>query len=214
MSASLNLASQPFRNRALPWTIAGVITVVSLLALVFLVSRSQNTGRLALDVEREVDIQRSQIGALEKKAEAIKQALTPEQLQTLEAAHGLVDRKRFSWARLFSDLEAAMPGSVRVKRISVRDVGVTNGRTVASLELVVISKNPADAAEMIGEMDRAGVFHAELTEQNLKTERNESGTESTLLVTYQPRGGVPAAETGSNNVAEANIVRTVSLESR
>ena len=214
MSASLNLASQPFRNRALPWTIAGVITVVSLLALVYLVGKSTETNRLAVGVEHEVDIERSQIGALEKKAEEIKQALTPEQLQTLQAAHGLIDRKRFSWARLFSDLEAALPGSVRVKRISVRDVGVSNGRTVASLELVVISKNPADVAEMIGEMDRAGIFRAELVEQNLKTERNESGTESTLSVTYLPRGNVQAVETGSNSVAEAKIVRAVSLEMR
>jgi Tfp pilus assembly protein PilN len=214
VSASLNLASQPFRNRALPWTIAGVITVVSLLVLVILVSKSSETNTRAAAVEREVDGQRQQISALERRIEEIKQALTPEQLQTLQAAQSLVDRKRFSWARLFADLEAALPGSVRVRRISVRDVAVRGDRTVADLELVVVSKNPADVTAMILEMDRTGVFRSELVEQNLQKERNETGTESTLRVIYQPRGSVPATATSDNKVAAANIAQAMNMEVR
>jgi Tfp pilus assembly protein PilN len=209
VSANLNLASQPFRNRALPWTIAGVITVASLLALVFLLSRSSQTNNRAAEVEREVDGQRQQISALEHRAEEIKQALTPEQLETLRAAQSLVDRKRFSWARLFADLEGALPGSVRVKRISVRDVALRGERTVAELELVVVSKNPADATGMIMAMDRAGIFRAELIEQNLQKERGEAGTESTLRVFYQPRGvSVPATASGNSVATAAGVAQT------
>jgi Tfp pilus assembly protein PilN len=214
VSASLNLASQPFRNRALPWTIAGVITVVSLLALFFLITKSSETNTRAAAVEREVDQERQQIGALEHRVDEIKQALTPEQLQTLQAAQALVDRKRFSWARLFADLESALPSSVRVKRISVRDVAVRGGRTVADLELIVVGKNPADVTAMILEMDRAGIFQAELVEQNLQKERNEIGTESTLRVIYQPRGSVPTTATGDNNVAAAKVVQAMNMETR
>jgi Tfp pilus assembly protein PilN len=214
VSASLNLASQPFRNRALPWTIAGVITVISLLLLVVLISKSSETNTRATAVEREVDQERQQISALEHRVDEIKQALTPEQLQTLQAAQALVDRKRFSWARLFADLESALPSSVRVKRISVRDVAVRGGRTVADLELIVVGKNPADVTAMILEMDRAGIFQAELVEQNLQKERNEIGTESTLRVIYQPRGSVPTAATGDNNVAAANVVQAINMETR
>jgi Tfp pilus assembly protein PilN len=208
VSASLNLASQPFRNRALPWTIAGVITVASLLVLVFLISKSTETNTKASAVEREVEGQRLQISALERRVEEIKQALTPEQLQTLQAAQALVDRKRFSWARLFADLEAALPGSVRVKRITVRDVAARGGRTVADLELIVVSKNPADVTAMILTMDRTGIFQSELVEQNLQKDRNEVGTESTLRVLYQPRGSAPTTATSdSNNVAAANALK-------
>lgn len=214
MSASLNLASQPFRNRALPWTIAGVITVASLLALVFLISKSNETNARAAVVEREVDGQRQQISALERRVEEIKQALTPEQLQTLQAAQALVDRKRFSWARLFVDLEAALPGSIRVKRISVRDVAAHSERTVADLDLVVVSKNPADVTAMILEMDRTGIFRAELVEQNLQKERNETGTESTLRVIYQPRGSVPTTTRSDNNIAAANSAQAMNVEMR
>lgn len=214
MSASLNLASQPFRNRALPWTIAGVITVASLVVLVLLISSSSERNRQAAVVEREVDGERLQISSLEHRVEEIKQALTPEQLQTLQAAQALVDRKRFSWARLFADLESALPSSVRVKRISVRDVAVRGGRTVADLELVVVGKNPADVPAMILEMDRAGIFQSELVEQNLQKERNEVGTESTLRVIYRPRGSVPTTATGDNNVAAANATQAMNVEMR
>jgi Tfp pilus assembly protein PilN len=213
VSANLNLASQPFRNRALPWTIAGVITVASLLALVFLISKSGQTNRRTAEIEREVDGQRQQISQLERRAEEIKQALTPEQLQTLQAAQSLIERKRFSWARLFADLEGALPGSVRVKRISVRDVALRAERTVAELELVIVSKNPADATTMIMEMDRAGIFRAELIEQNLEKEGNASNTISTLRVFYQPRGGAPV-RAADNSVATANLVRAVNGEMR
>jgi Tfp pilus assembly protein PilN len=213
VSANLNLATQPFRNRALPWTIAGVITVASLLALVYLISNSGRTNRRTAEIDRENDSQRQQISMLEKRAEEIKQALTPEQLQTLQAAQSLIERKRFSWARLFADLEGALPGSVRVKRISVRDVALRAERTVAELELVVVSKNPADATAMIMEMDRAGIFRAELIEQNLEKEGSASNTISALRVFYQPRGGTPVRATG-NNVAAANLVQAVSGEMR
>jgi Tfp pilus assembly protein PilN len=198
----------------LPWTIAGVITLVSLLLLVILISKSRETNAKAAVVEREVEGQRQQISALERRVEEIKQALTPEQLQTLQAAQALVDRKRFSWARLFADLEAALPGSVRVKRITVRDVAARSGRTVADLELVVVSKNPADVTAMILTMDRMGIFQSELVEQNLQKDRNEVGTESTLRVLYQPRGSVPATATGDNNVAAANTAQAMNMETR
>jgi Tfp pilus assembly protein PilN len=214
VSANLNLASQPFRNRALPWTIAGVITVASLLALVFLISRSSQTNRRTAEIERDVDTQRQQISLLERRVDEVKQALTPEQTETLQAAQSLVERKRFSWARLFADLEGSLPGSVRVKRISVRDVAVRGERTVAELELVVVSKNPADATEMIMKMDRAGIFRAELIEQNLEKEGTASNTVSALRVFYQPRGVVPAAAEGRSVAAAANIARAMDGETR
>jgi len=211
VSANLNLASQPFRNRALPWTIAGVITVASLLALALMISNSTQTNRRAMEVEREVNSEQQQINALERRAAEIKQALTPEQQESLQAAQSLVDHKRFSWARLFADLEAALPASVRVKRISVRDVALRGGRTIAALDLIVVSKNPADVTAMISEMDRAGIFRAQLVEQNLSKERNANETESTLDVIYQPRVSAPVSETGSDNVATANPEQAMNL---
>jgi Tfp pilus assembly protein PilN len=102
-----------------------------------------------------------------------------------------MDRKRFSWSRLFSDLELALPGAVRVKRIAVNGVATRGDTTLAELELTVIAKSPVTVTEMIAEMQRAGIFQAELRAQNLQRGRGESGSEYELYVVYQPRAGTP-----------------------
>ena len=208
MSANLNLASQPFRNRAFPWTLTAIITIASLIALIVIVSRTSETNRQAAIVARDVNELRLQAEMLRQQAEAVRAALTPEQRQLRDAAERLVDRKRFSWSRLFADLESSLPGAVRVTRISVRDVASHGGQTSAELELSVISKNPNDVTSMISEMSSTGIFQADLLAQNLQKGRNETGTESTLRVIYHPPAGVPTSQRGASNIAAAAAVAT------
>jgi Tfp pilus assembly protein PilN len=204
VSANLNLASQPFRNRAFPWTVTGVIAIASFLALLLIVSRARETNRQAVLVANDVNTLRLQANALKVRADEVKAALTPEQRQLRDAAELLVERKRFSWSRLFADLEASLPGNVRVTRISVRDVASQGGRTSAELELQVVSKNPNDVTAMISDMSRTAIFDATLMAQNLQRGRNETGTESTLRVIYRPSTGAPLSpQGGSSNIAAA-----------
>lgn len=186
MSARLNLASQPFRNRTLPWTIASIIALASIAALIFIVVKSNEMNRQAVAVERDVNVLNPQLKEYDRKMNEIRQALTPEQRKLHDAAHALVDRKRFSWSRLFADLEANMPGSVRVSRINVRDVGTRGGQTVADLELSVISKDPAEVTNMMSKMNSTGIFRADLISQNPSKGRGE-GAEWVLGVRYMQR---------------------------
>jgi len=186
VSARLNLASQPFRNHTLPWAIAGIITLASIATLVFIFIKSNEMQRQAVVVERDVNVLRQQWVDYEKKISEIRQALTPEQRALHDAAHGLVDRKRFSWSRLFADLEAAMPNNVRVSRINVRDVGTRGGQTVADLELSVISKDAADVTGMMSKMNGTGIFRADLVSQNPSKGRGD-GAEWVLAVRYTQR---------------------------
>lgn len=146
-------------------------------------------------VQSDINNLRQQEQALRKQAEAVKNSLSAEQLQTLDAAHTLVDRKHFSWSRLFADLESALPGSVRVKSIAVRHVVTRGDETLADLDLAVVAKTPNIVTDMIAEMDRGGVFRAELRNQNLQRGRGESGAEYELAVTYRPRAGVAVEAT-------------------
>jgi Tfp pilus assembly protein PilN len=186
VSARLNLASQPFRNHTLPWTIASIITLASIAALIFIFVKSNDLNRQAAGVERDVAALHSQQGEIDKKANELRQALTPDQQQRHDAAHTLVDRKRFSWSRLFADLEAEMPNNVRVSRISVRDVTARGGQTVADLELSVISKDPAEVTDMMARMNGKGFFRADLVSQNPSKGRGE-GVEWVLSVHYTQR---------------------------
>jgi Tfp pilus assembly protein PilN len=202
----LNLSSDPFRNRALPWTVAIAVTIVSFLFLVFIAKWTIQIKAQAQTTEHEVAELRKQTDALTQKTAQIKIALTPDEQRTLKSAHTLVDRKRFSWARLFEDLEAALPGTVRVQRIAVKGVATEVDRTVADLELTVVSKNPATVTQLIQDMDREGIFHAELVSQNPKTGKGEPGAEYEMNVHYVPRSGasVPAGSNRPVDTASQN----------
>ena len=199
MTAKLNLASNPFRNRALPWTVTAVITLASIVALLFIARSTVQTNAQAQTAQRDVADLQKQAAALNQRAEAIKTALTPEQRRTLKSAHTLVDRKRFSWSRLFADLEAALPGTVRVARIAVKEVRAQDDRTVANLDLTVVSKNPTIITQLIEDMERQGIFHAELVSQNAQRGKGESGAEYEMNVYYVPRAGAPIEPNEKNN---------------
>ena len=193
MTAQLNLASNPFRNRAVPWTVAVIVTAASFLALIVIAKSTMQTNAKVATTQTDVTRLQNDITALNKRAEAISTAFTPEQKKTLKSAHLLVDRKRFSWSQLFADLEAALPGGVRVSRIVVTGVRAQDDRTVANLDLTVASKNPSLITQMIEDMEGQGVFHAELRTQTLQRGRGESGAEYEMDVRYVPRAGIAIA---------------------
>ena len=194
MSTKLNLAGKPFNNRALPWVVTILVVCVSLVAFVIIIRATAQANAQSKAVQSDINNLNQQAQAFQKQAEDVRIALTAEQLKTLRAAHELVDRKRFSWSRLLADLESALPGSVRVTRISVRDVATRGDQTLAELDLTVVSKTPSTITEMIADMDRAGILQAELRSQNLQKGRGESGTEYELSVLYRPRAGSASSD--------------------
>ena len=207
MPTKLNLASKPFSNRSLPWVVTTLIVVVSLVCLVFIVRATGRANAQAAAVQKDINDLNQQELTLRKQADAIRNSLTTEQLQTLAAAHTLVDRKHFSWSRLFADLESALPGTVRVKRIAVRGVTTRGDETLADLELTVVAKTPATVTDMIAEMDRGGIFHAELRSQTLSRGRGETGAEYELAVIYRPRAGSATEPVASTSPATADVAR-------
>jgi hypothetical protein len=63
----LNLSSTPFRNRALPWTVTGIITVVSIIALIFIAQKTFQKNAQAQAAARDVAELRKQSDALIKR---------------------------------------------------------------------------------------------------------------------------------------------------
>ena len=169
--------------------ITAVVIFVSLVSLIFIVQATRQANAQADAVQRDINNLGQQEQALRVQVEAVKNSFTSDQLQVLDSAHALVDRKRFSWSRLFADLESALPGAVRVKSIAVRRVVTRGDETLAELDMTVIAKTPDIVTDMIAEMDRGGVFQADLRAQNLQRGRGESGAEYELAVIYRPRAG-------------------------
>jgi hypothetical protein len=202
----LNLASDPFRNRALPWTVAAAVSAVSLVALVLVLAR-YNEVRAQADVsDRQVQAMRAQQKDLDRQAESIRQNIPEEQRQPLEAARALVSRKGFSWSQLFSDLEGLMPSNVRVARINVREVSQVGDQTRADLDLTVVGRASTDVTGMIDEMNRSGSFSAIPVTENQKSGRGETGYEWLLRVSYvqRARRGGKAAPADPATAARAD----------
>jgi Tfp pilus assembly protein PilN len=189
----LNLASKPFTNRVLPWAITAILVCGSLLAMILLARSNSESSARAAAIQKDINDLHQQQLLLVKQAEQVKNSFTPEQQLSLKSAHELVDRKRFSWSRLFADLEAVLPQSVRVARIAVRQVHSQGDHMVANLELTVIAKSPTVVTDMISDMNKEGIFASELRNQNLQKGRGESGSEYELAVQYAPRASFASA---------------------
>ena len=205
MVAKLNLASQPFRNRALPWAVAVLVSLASVVALVLIFSEYSRVRAEADAADRQVQSLRGERAELERQAAAIRQNIPPEQRQTLEAAHALVERKSFSWSQLFADLEQLLPSSVRVSRINVREVSRRGEQTTADLDLTVVGRTPNDVIGMMTEMNRLGTFRAVPVTENQRSGKGESGFEWVLRVNYVQRGRARAEDSGDTaEVREVN----------
>lgn len=197
----LNLASKPFRNRVLPYLIAGLLLLVSAVVGEYsLAQLNENKKKNDLLVtaihERQSEIQR-----LKGEGEKVQQLLTPDQKAILSASHKLVANKTFGWSRLFSDLESVLPGSVSASRIVVDNIYQDGDRVKAELELGVISRDYPAVMVMIENMNNSGLFRAELRGQDLQKNERITFTEYTFHVIYSPTSiysTAPATDVAQN----------------
>ena len=202
MNNSLNLASRPFSNRIVPWALTAIILFVSLIGLILVIRLTTTANKEAERVQVEINALKQREQALLEAAKSVKAAFSSDQQQALPSAHQLVDRKGFAWSGLLSDLEASLPGNVKVSRISVQDVTTEGGSTVAQLDLALFAQSAATINAMILAMHQEGVFQLELRNQNLQKGRGESGTEYEFFVIYRPRSSF-----SNNSVAEVDAAR-------
>lgn len=200
MITKLNLASKPFRNRTTPYLIALILLSVSVggaLLCFGLLRRNVEANERA---KSEIEAMRSELMDLQGLAKQVQQQLSPQDRDLLVAAHQLVANKTFVWSRLFSDLEAVLPGNVSASRIAVQNIYKDGDRVKAELELGVLSRDYQAVTGMIARMNGSGVFQAELRGQDLQTNERSSFTEYTLRLIYTPPYGYSAAP--ASDVAE------------
>lgn len=195
MINKLNLSSQPFRNRTLPYLLALLLLAFAVAgAVLSFVSLRKTTSdnEIAKANIAEMD---GQLKELKDKGALVQQALTPEESAILIAAHKLVANKSFGWSRLFADLESLLPGSVSVSRIVIENVYQDNEQTKAELEFSVLSRDYPSVMTMIEKMNSSGIFQADLRGQDLQKTDSITYTEYSLRVIYTPRSGYNNAPT-------------------
>lgn len=193
MITKLNLATSPFRNRVLPYLIAGFMIVVSAaVGLYCIATISDNSSKNEL-LAKAIKERNDEIERLKGEGAKVQQLLTPEQKTLLTASHKLVANKRFGWSRLFADLESVLPANVSASRIAVENVYQDGDRIKAELELAVLSRDYPAVMTMIENMNNSGLFRAELRGQDLEKNERITFTEYTFRLIYTPAYGYATA---------------------
>ncbi len=190
MITKLNLATNPFRNRTLPYLIAALLLLIAVGGAIGSVARWRNVNKLNDVAKTDISEMNTRLSELKGQGEAVQQELSPEQREILVGAHKLVANKTFSWSRLFSDIEGVMPGNVSAARIVVDNVFQERERIKADLTFTVRSSSYANVDQMINRMNNSGVFKAELRSQDLQQTDRSTYTEYTLHLVYAPVGSV------------------------
>lgn len=203
MITRLNLATEPFRNRNLPYILALLLLAFSVAGALFCFSTLRRNAELNAVARSEVEQTEAEIKRLTGEGEKVQQQLTTDQQNLLIAAHRLVANKEFGWSRLFADLESVLPGSVSASRISVENIYNDNGRVKAELEFGVISRDYAAVTNMIEAMNNSGLFQAELRGQDLQKNDRSTFTEYSLWLVYTP-APVRSAATASELAQSAD----------
>ena len=197
MITKLNLATQPFRNRTLPYLMALLLLTCAVAGAIFAFARLKNINDENELARSDVERMTREVKELKGKGELVQQELAPDQTALLVAAHKLVANKTFGWSRLFADLEGVLPGGVSVSRINVQNVFKDGDRTKAELEFGVLSRDYQGVMSMIENMNNSGLFQAELRGQDRQQTERLTYSEYTLNIVYTSRNNYAPAPPAS-----------------
>jgi Tfp pilus assembly protein PilN len=176
----LNLASRPFRNEKLPKFGLAVASLLILLLSLYHVRTAfrllpRNTSKLAEEV-RGLEEQQQALRADASRLRTTKP--NPADAARWVILKELVDRKVFSWTRLFAVLEESLPMGVRL--VSVQPA-VQKGQFL--LELDAVAQSVEDGLEMIGALEARPEF------ENVRPVRrllNDQGVMFSYSMSYNP----------------------------
>ena len=186
MRLDINLATRPYEDAREFWTRwglgVGLLAVLTLFLLGLAVSDWRKAGRDRHDIAQlqkqiaERDAERAQAQAF---LDLTVNRSTRDQSQFL---NGLIQRKSFSWTRVFEDLEQVMPPNLHV--VSLRPE--LNEQNQMQLEMKVACDTRAAAVELVHRMEGSKHFQgAQLVQENVGSD-NGSNVAASVLSIYVP----------------------------
>ncbi len=185
MRLDINLATKPYEDAREFWSRwglgVGVLGALTLILLTLAVHGWVKAGRDRQSIrhlEQQIadrDRERAQAQAF---LELDINRSTRDQSQFL---NGLIQRKAFSWTRVFEDLERVMPVSLHVVALKPE----LNDENQLELEMKVAGDNRAGAVELVHRMEGSKHFQGTQLVQEGSSE-NGSGVAATIVAVYIP----------------------------
>jgi type IV pilus assembly protein PilN len=158
MRLDINLATRPYEDAREFWTRwglgVGLLAVLTVLLLGWTVKAWTEAGRDRHDIARleaEIGERDSERAKAQAFLDLASNRSTRDQSQFL---NGLIQRKAFSWTRVFEDLEQVMPPNLHV--VSLRPE--LSDENQMKLEMKVVGDSRSAAIELVHRMEGSKHF--------------------------------------------------------
>jgi type IV pilus assembly protein PilN len=186
MRIDINLATRPYEDAREFWARWGLgvggLGLVTLVLLALAMRGWINAGRDRHNI-RQLQQQIAERDAERTKAQAyldlVANRSTRDQSQFL---NGLIQRKAFSWTRVFEDLERVMPSSLHVVSLKPE----LNDDNQLLLEMRVAGDSRAAALELVHRMESSPHFQGTQMVEEIQSADNSAGVAADIVAVYVP----------------------------
>lgn len=186
MRVHINLATRPYEDAKEFWARWGVgvgaLGLVTLLLLGFAIRGWVNAGR---DRHNIRTLQQQIAERDDERAKAQSYLDMPANRSTRDQSqflNGLIQRKSFSWTRVFEDLEKVMPNTLHV--VSLKPD--LNDQNQLQLEMKVAGDSRAAAIELFHRMEASPHFQGTQMTQEGTQNDNGAGIAADIIAVYVP----------------------------
>jgi type IV pilus assembly protein PilN len=188
MRLDINLATRPYEDPREFWGRWGIgvgaLAVCTLLLLAFAAHSWIDAGRDRLDIrhlQQQIAERDSERGKAQSFLDLSANRSTRDQSQFL---NGLIQRKSFSWTRVFEDLERVMPQNLHVVSLHPE----VNDQNQMQLDMKVAADSRLAAVELVHRMEGSKHFQgAQLVSE--QEAGQGSAVSATVIATYVPDAG-------------------------
>jgi type IV pilus assembly protein PilN len=184
MRLDINLATRPYEDAREFWTrwglIVGVLGALTLALLVFAARGWTEAGR----DRHEIAHLQQQIAELDQRRgqaqDFLDQSVNRSTRDQSQFLNGLIQRKAFSWTRVFEDLERVMPANLHVASLRPE----LNDQNQMQLDMKVVGDTRSAAVELVHRMEGSKHFQgAQLVAENVA---QDSGVIASVTAIYVP----------------------------
>ena len=189
MRLDINLATRPYEDAREFWSRWGIgvgaLGVVTLVLLTLAVHGWVKAGQDRLSIRQlqqqiaEKDNERAQAQAL------LEQDINRSTRDQSQFLNGLIQRKAFSWTRVFEDLEKVMPSSLHVVALKPE----LTDQNQLELEMKVAADSRAGAIDLVHRMEGSKHFQGAQLVQEQSAETG-GGIAATIVAVYVPDSAV------------------------
>jgi len=188
MRLDINLATRPYEDAREFWTRwgagVGLLGALTLVLLGWAISGWIHAGR---DRHNIAQLEQQIAGREKERAEAqtiLDQTVNRSTRDQSQFLNGLIQRKAFSWTRVFEDLERVMPFNLHV--VSLRPELTEQNQML--LEMKLAGSNRSEVVELLHRMEGSKHFRqAQLTAETT----DATGVVASVVAVYVPDTPVP-----------------------